>query len=104
MTYYAVQRFVGVAGQDGLRAKYADPVQRRRFHISSLIWGSGLLTESLLRVPTAFLLPIDIAVGASNVLMVVAFTSLIAWTIRFTKRSVAIGEATTNPSLDRTAV
>lgn len=87
LTYYAAQRFAGPAGGDAVRAKFADPAIRRRFYLTSLVWGGGLLTESLMRIPLVFLLPIDAAVGASNVLMVLTYTVLITWTVRLTKRS-----------------
>lgn len=89
LTYYAAQRFAGPAGQEAVRAKFADPVIRRRFYLTSLVWGGGLLTESLVRIPLVFLLPIDAAVGASNVLMVLAYGVLITWTVRLTRRSSA---------------
>src|SRR5882724_4133984 len=86
LTYYAAQRFAGPAGAAGLRARFADPAVRRRYYVSSLVWGGGLLAESLLRIPLVFVLPIDVAVGASTVLMIVAYTLLIGWTIHFAKR------------------
>lgn len=89
LTYYAAQRFTGPVGQAELRAKYADPVVRRRFFISSLVWGAGLAVESLLRIPMVFVLPIDVAVAASNVLMIAAYSVLITWSIRSTKRAMA---------------
>ncbi|HEX4252382.1 MAG TPA: VC0807 family protein [Pseudonocardia sp.] len=90
ITYYAAQRFAGKAAQDEMRTQYAtDPTFRRRFSVSALVWGGGLTLESLLRIPMVFLLPIDTAVGASNVLMVVAYSVLIGWTVRSSKRAVA---------------
>lgn len=87
LTYYAAQRFTAPAEQAGLRAKFADPQIRRRFYLTSLVWGGGLLTESLVRVPLVFVLPVDSAVAASNVLMVLTYTLLIGWTVRLTRRS-----------------
>ena len=91
LTYYAAQRFTGEAGRAELTAQYADPAFRRRFYVSSLVWGGGLTLESLLRIPMVFLLPIDTAVGASNVLMIAAYGLLISWTVRSTKRAAAEG-------------
>ena len=92
LTYYAAQRFSGGAARAGLVAQYtADPAFRRRFYVSSLVWGGGLTLESLLRIPMVFLLPIDTAVGASNVLMIAAYGLLISWTVRSTKRASAEG-------------
>jgi hypothetical protein len=87
--YHAAQRFAGPAGAAGIRARYGEPLVRRRYYVSSLVWGGGLLVESLLRVPLVFLLPIDGAVAASNVLMAVTYTVLISWTIRSARRTAA---------------
>jgi hypothetical protein len=87
MAYSAAQRFAGPDGVAQVRARYLDPLVRRRYYVSSLVWGGGLLAESLLRVPVVFLLPFDAAVAASNVLMVVTYTVLIAWTVRSLKRA-----------------
>jgi hypothetical protein len=92
LTYYAAQRFSGAAGLAELTANYvADPTFRRRFYVSSLVWGGGLTLESLLRIPMVFLLRIDTAVLASNVLMIAAYSLLISWTVRSTKRAMAAG-------------
>ena len=87
MAYSAAQRFAGPAGATELRARYADPLVRRRYYLSSLVWGGGLLLESLLRIPLVFLLPFNLAVAGSNVLMVVTYTVLITWTIRSLKHT-----------------
>ncbi|HEX4250905.1 MAG TPA: VC0807 family protein [Pseudonocardia sp.] len=89
LTYYAAQRFAGPAEAVGLRARFADPAVRRRYYATSLVWGGGLLAESLLRIPLVLTLPIDVAVGASTVLMIVAYTLLIGWTIHFASRGPA---------------
>jgi hypothetical protein len=87
MAYSAAQRFAGPAGAAQVRARYLDPLVRHRYYLSSLVWGGGLLAEALLRVPLVFLLPFNLAVVASNVLMVLTYTVLIIWTIRSLKRS-----------------
>lgn len=91
LTYYAAQRFAGPDAQDTVRAKFADPATRRRFYLTSLVWGGGLIIESSLRIPLVFLLPIDAAVGASNGLMILTYTVLILWTVRLTRRSTRSG-------------
>lgn len=88
LTYYAAQRFAGPAGAAELRAKTeTSPTMRRRWYMLSLVWGAGLLTEAFLRIPLAYLLPIDVAVGASTILMIVAYTLLISWTIYSAKHA-----------------
>ena len=90
LTYYAAQRFARPEGRDQLRARYAaDPAVRRRYFVSALVWGGGLLAEALLRIPLVLVLPIDVAVGASTVLMIVAYALLVGWTIHFARRGQA---------------
>jgi hypothetical protein len=87
LSYYAAQRFAGPAGAAQLRAKVAaEPALLRHFTVMSAGWGAGLLAEAVLRIPLVYLLPLDVAVGASNVLMALAYTVLITWTVRATKR------------------
>jgi hypothetical protein len=93
LSYYAAQRFAGPAGAAAVRERWSDPRARRAFGQSSLVWGLGLLTESLARLPLIYLLPLDVAVGASTVLQVVAYSALIAYTLRFGKRMRAAAAA-----------
>jgi len=55
------------------------PAARRIFRVSSLVWGLGLLAEAAVRVPLVYLLPLDVAVGASTGLMVVTMVGLSVW-------------------------
>jgi hypothetical protein len=57
----------------------SEPAVRRVFHISTLGWGLGLLTEAVLRVPLIYLLPLDIAVGLSTAMMITAMITLAIW-------------------------
>ena len=56
------------------------------------MWGLGLLAESLLRVPIVYLLPLDVAVGASSVLLVVTIAGLLFWNSRYVARAQARAE------------
>jgi hypothetical protein len=56
-----------------------EPGVRRTFRISAIVWGVGLLLEAGLRVPLIYVLPIDVAVGASTGMQIVAFTALGVW-------------------------
>jgi hypothetical protein len=55
------------------------PGVRRTFRVSAIVWGVGLLLEAGLRVPLIYVLPVDVAVGASTGMQVVAFTALGVW-------------------------
>lgn len=82
----------GTAGD--LAAEYAaNPAVRRVHRISSTVWGLGLLTEALLRVPIVYLLPLDVAVGVSSALIVVALACLLTWNARYVARALAAAAA-----------
>lgn len=80
-----------------IRREYDDdPAVRRGHRTSSIVWGVGLLTEALVRVPLVYLLPIEVMVGVSEVLMVVTFAGLITWTVWYVRRAeagAAVGSA-----------
>jgi hypothetical protein len=67
----------------------AEPARVRRWYTLSIGWGVGLLAEAVLRLPLVYLLPMDVALGASKALMVLCFAVLITWTIRSAKRDSA---------------
>jgi hypothetical protein len=53
----------------------------RHWHrTASIVWGAGLLTEAIVRVPLIFLLPIHVMVAVSAALEIVFFGALIGWT------------------------
>jgi hypothetical protein len=62
------------------------PGFRRVFVLMSAVWGCGLLLEALVRIPLVFLLPVDVMVALSNVLLLVAMALLAAWTGWYARR------------------
>ena len=87
LTFYAALRFAGSSGADRVNAQWASRPLRRGFYRTSLAWGFGLLADALLRIPLIYLLPLDVAVGATNLLMAIVFGGLTAFTMRMTKRA-----------------
>ncbi len=63
------------------------PGVRRTFRISAIVWGLGLLLEAGLRVPLVYVLPVDVAVGASTGMQIVAFTVLGVWNAVYAVRA-----------------
>lgn len=88
----AAQQSWSPATADDLGREYAEnPAVRRGHRISSTVWGLGLLAESLLRVPIVYLLPLDVAVGASSALLVATIVGLMIWNARYAARARAAG-------------
>lgn len=63
-----------------------EPGARRGHRVSSTVWGVGLLAEALLRLPVIFLLPIPVAAGLSEGMLVAAFVLLIGWNAWYVRR------------------
>jgi hypothetical protein len=84
----AAQQSWTPAQAEELAAEYRERPEVRRGHRrASTVWGVGLLTEALVRVPPVYLLPISVGVGASTGLAVLTMAGLTIWTIRFRGRA-----------------
>ena len=64
-----------------------EPGVRHTFRVSAVVWGLGLLAEAGLRLPLIYVLPLDVAVGASTALQVVAFVLLGGWNAVYAVRA-----------------
>ncbi|MHA6624376.1 VC0807 family protein [Pseudonocardia sichuanensis] len=87
LTLAAMQSFAPHRAAALAAAHRDDPDVRRGFRRASAVWGFGLLTEALVRVPLVFLLPVSVMVGLSTVLFVAAFACLITWNVWFVARA-----------------
>lgn len=65
----------------------SDPLIRHRHLLTSAVWGVGLLIEAVVRVPLIYLLPIEVMVGISALLMIGTLAALILWTGWYVRRS-----------------
>lgn len=61
------------------------PDLRRRFFVSSIVWGVGLLIESAVRVPLVYTLSTDAMVGLSEGMFWGAIGTLMAWSLFYTR-------------------
>lgn len=60
------------------------PDVRRRFVVSALVWGVGLVIEAAARVPLVTTLPVDVVVGLNELLLWGAIGLLSAWSLVYT--------------------
>ena len=86
--------FAALRMQPAREAEFAQlwatrPEFRRTFVVLSAVWGFGLLFEALLRIPLVFLLPTEIMVTVSTVMIIVAFVLLAVWTKWYAARRQA---------------
>jgi len=92
--YYAAERMARSSGRtEQFRAAADAPGGQAHWYRISLVWGGALLADSLVRVAAIYLLPVDIAAGLSQVLMVAVYVGLVPWTLLVTasrKKSVAM--------------
>lgn len=84
----AAQQSWSPAEADALAEEYrTDADVRRGYRFTSSVWGVGLLAEAAIRVPLVYLLPIDVMVGVSTAMLVVAIVGLSVWTVRWAARA-----------------
>ena len=67
------------------------------------MWGAGLLGESLVRVPLVYLVPVDLMVGLSTVMMVCTMAALAGWNILYVLRAAG-GTRAEHPATGHRAV
>lgn len=59
------------------------PGVRRSFRLCTVVWGLGLLVEAGLRIPVIYVLPLDVAVGASSAMQVAVLVGLGVWNVMY---------------------
>lgn len=77
-----------------------NPHVRRGHRLSSTVWGAGLVAEALIRVPVVYLLPVSVAVGLSQALLVVTLVGLAVWNGWYVRRAQARGRGTAGDGAD----
>ena len=87
LTLAARQSF-SPAEADTVAEEYrTDADVRRGYRFTSIVWGVGLLAEAAIRVPLVYLLPIDVMVGVSTVMLVAVIVGLSVWTVRWAEKA-----------------
>lgn len=82
----AHQTFRPARATDAARQYDTDPGIRRRYTLTSHVWGFGLLGEAIIRIPLVYLLPISIGFGVSEGMLIVTCALLVGWTLWYSKR------------------
>ncbi|KAA2250162.1 hypothetical protein F0L68_39145 [Solihabitans fulvus] len=59
---------------------------RRVYLVSSLVWGAGLIAESVLRIALIYLLPIDVTAALSQVVEFAAIGLILGWAMWYRTR------------------
>ncbi|WP_241481671.1 DUF3159 domain-containing protein, partial [Nocardiopsis gilva] len=75
-----------------------DPGFRSTFVRLTLVWGSGLLAEAVVRLPLVFALPVDVMAGLSTALTAITIALLAVWTVRYVRRRKATTAAAAAPA------
>lgn len=81
LTLAAMQSFVPAKADEMAEQYRTDPDVRHGFRMTSTVWGVGLLAEAIARIPVVLLLPVEVAVGAAEVLFVATMLGLGAWNV-----------------------
>jgi len=87
--FYVAKRFGAEDEQTVARwnALFAsEPAFRRSYLVMTLVWGGALLVESAVRIPVIYLLPMDVAVSVSSVLLPGTIVGAVVWSSWYGKR------------------
>lgn len=87
LTLTALQSFAP-SRADLLTRQYAnDPLARRGFRLAAVVWGCGLLVEAIVRIPLVYLLRLEIAVAATEALLLLTIAALGVWTAWYLRKN-----------------
>ncbi|WP_157508983.1 VC0807 family protein [Luteipulveratus halotolerans] len=94
LCYAVARRLAGSPeSRDDLARGWDESAQfRQMFRLLSAFWGFGLVLEALVRVVLIYTTPVDVAVGASVVVQILAFAVMTYVTIRSIKHARAQSE------------
>ncbi|MFG1684446.1 VC0807 family protein [Nonomuraea sp. NPDC049269] len=67
----------------------AEPTFRRIYFVMTLTWAAAFLTESVIRIPLIYLLPVDVMAGLSTVLLLGTLALIAVWSAWYGKRGEA---------------
>lgn len=86
LTLTALQSFWPTRAERMARQYDRHPRVRRGFRLAAVVWGTGLIAESAARVPLVSLLPVEVAVAATEGLLVLVIALLGTWTAWYLRR------------------
>lgn len=89
LVYHAALRMQPAKESEFAQLWGTRPEFRRTFVVLSAGWGVGLLFEALLRIPLVFLLPVEVMVTVSTVMIIAVFVLLALWTKWYAARRQA---------------
>ena len=89
LIYHAALRMQPAKEAEFAQLWEVSPQFRRSFTVMSLVWGVGLVFEALLRIPLVFVLPVEVMVTVSTLMIIVAFVLLAVWTKWYADRMQA---------------
>lgn len=87
LTLTALQSFWPARADHMARQYNGVPEVRHGFRLASVVWGIGLIAEAAVRIPLVYLLPIEIAVAATEGLLLLTIALLGAWTAWYLRRN-----------------
>lgn len=84
------RQFAGPDAQADLDAKGAVPEVQRTTRLMCLVWGCGLVAESLLRVVLVYSVPIATMAYLSTIIMLTTVLALAAWSYLYTRHRASL--------------
>lgn len=86
LTLTALQSAQPARAAETTRRYAVDPHVRHAFRLSSTVWGVGLLAEAVARIPLVYALPVEVAVAATEVLLIATLVALAGWNAWYVRR------------------
>lgn len=87
LTLTALQSFAPARAEALARQFAHDPAARRGFRLAAVVWGCGLIGEALARIPLVYVLPLPVAVAATEALLLLTIAALAVWTAWYLRRN-----------------
>ena len=87
LTLTALQSFAPARAEALAHQFTHDATARRGFRLAAVVWGCGLLVEAVARIPLVYVLPMPVAVAATEALLLLTIAALAVWTAWYLRRN-----------------
>lgn len=87
LTLAAGQSFHPARSEELAEQYHSNPNVRRGHRVTSVVWGTALALEALVRVPLVYLLPISVMVGLGEALTIAVLAALTTWNVWYLRRA-----------------
>lgn len=87
LTLTALQSFAPARAEALAHQFTHDATARRGFRLAAVVWGCGLVAEAVARIPLVYVLPLPVAVAATEALLLLTIAALAVWTAWYLRKN-----------------